>query len=142
MKKLFEKVRFGVSIGCFSFVAMLYIGSVFAGGANAFIGQKTGNEWLLTATYFIMIAEGFSIPTLVYKKENIAISLKILIHIIAGTLVFLLVSYFAGWLDAHSAAVYISISIGAAAFFWALYMVVFKFQTDRINRTIKEQNRE
>lgn len=139
MKKLFEKIRFGVCIGCFGFVAMLYIASAFAGGANAFIGQKTGEEWLQLATCFIVIAEGFSVPSLIYEKENIAVSLKILIHMIAGTIVFLFVSYFAGWIDTQSTVVYILIAIGVAAFFWVLYMLAFKLQADRINSKIKER---
>lgn len=142
MKKVFEKIRFGIAIGCFSFVAMLYIGSVFSGGADIFFGQKKGEEWLQIATCFIVIAEGFSIPSLIYKRENIAISLKVLIHMIAGTIVFLFVSYFAGWIDTRSTVTYILIAVGIAAFFWALFMVAFKIQTYKINKRIKEKEQK
>ncbi|NLN22525.1 MAG: hypothetical protein GX164_00520, partial [Clostridiales bacterium] len=52
MKKLLAKIAFGVAIGCFGFVSMLFIASAFAGGANAFIGQKTGEEMLRLAACF------------------------------------------------------------------------------------------
>lgn len=141
MKKLIEKIRFGIAIGCFAFVAMLFIASPIAGGANAFIGQRTGEEWLQVAACFIFIALGFSIPSLVYEKENLAVSLKIVFHMTAGTVVYLLTAYFAGWIETSfpAVAVYLLIAVGAAAVFWGVFMIAFRIQADRINKKIRER---
>ena len=49
VKKLLKKLCSGVGMGCFVFVAMLFIAPIFAGGANVFFAEKTGVEWQLTA---------------------------------------------------------------------------------------------
>lgn len=144
MKKIVKKVMLGVGMGCFGFVAMLFIASAFAGGANVFIGQKTGEEWLQTAACFIFIAVGFYVPSLVYEKENLATGLKVLIHMTAGVIVFLLTSYFAGWIEGSfgAVAVYILTAVGTAAVVWVIYVAVFKIQADRMNRKIREKQPE
>lgn len=144
MKKIFEKVTLGVAMGCFGFVAMLFIASAFAGGANAFIGQKTGEEWLQIAACFIFIAIGYYVPSLVYEKENLAIGLKVLMHMTAGTIVFLFTSYFAGWIEKslETITIYILIALGAAAIIWVIYMTAFKLQADRINKKIMERRQD
>lgn len=141
MKKFLGKIAFGIAIGCFGFVSMLFIASAFAGGANTFIGQKTGEELLRLATCFIIIAIGFSVPSLVYEKENLANSLKVLIHMVTGTVVYLITAFFAGWIKKSFGAivVYILIALGVAAIFWVIFMLAFKLQADRINRKIKEK---
>ncbi|MDO4567834.1 MAG: DUF3021 domain-containing protein [Clostridia bacterium] len=141
MKKVLQRIVFGVLIGSFAFVAMLFIASAFTGGADNFIGQRSGEELLQLAACTIMIAVGFSVPSLVYEKENLANSLKVLIHMAAGTVVYLITAFLAGWIkrDLGSIAVYILIALGAAAIFWAVYMLVFKLQANKINRKIREK---
>ncbi len=141
MKKLLGRIAFGIAIGCFGFVSMLFIASAFAGGADAFIGQKTGEELLRLAVCFIVIATGFSVPSLIYEKENLANSIKVLIHMAAGTVVYLITAFFAGWIEKSFGAivVYILIALGVAAIFWVIFMLAFKLQADKINRKIREK---
>lgn len=142
MKKIFGRIAFGIAIGCFGFVSMLFIASAFAGGADAFIGQKTGEELLRLAVCFIAIAIGFSVPSLVYEKETLANSLKVLIHMATGTVVYLITAFFAGWIEKSFGAIviYILIALGVAAIFWAIFMLVLKLQADKINKKIKENH--
>lgn len=141
MKKLLGRIAFGIAIGCFGFVSMLFIASAFAGGADAFIGQKTGEELLRLAVCFIVIATGFSVPSLIYEKENLANSIKALIHMAAGTIVYLITAFFAGWIEKSFGAivVYILIALGVAAIFWVVFMLAFKLQANKINRKIREK---
>lgn len=103
--------------------------------------SKTGEELLRLATCFIIIAIGFSVPSLVYEKENLANSLKVLIHMVTGTVVYLITAFFAGWIKKSFGAivVYILIALGVAAIFWVIFMLAFKLQADRINRKIREK---
>lgn len=142
MKKLFEKVKFGIAIGCFAFVFMLFIASAAAGGANVFIARLTGEELLRIALCFVILSIGFSVPSLVYEKENLADGLKVMIHMAAGTIIFLITSFFAGWIEMTAGAIilYILIALGTAAVIWTIYMLVFKIQADRINKKIKEKH--
>ena len=72
VKKLLKKICSGVGMGCFVFVAVLFIAPVFAGGANAFFATRTGEEWQLSALCFIVISLGFNVPSLVYENERLA----------------------------------------------------------------------
>ncbi|MDD2216324.1 MAG: DUF3021 domain-containing protein [Eubacteriales bacterium] len=140
MKKIIGKVAFGVAIGCFAFVSMLFIASVFSGGANAFFSQRSGSDLLTLAVCFIVIAVGFSVPSLVYEKENLSITLKILIHMSIGTVVYLVTAFSAGWIERNAGAIvtYILIAIGIAAIFWGIYMICFRIEAKRINKKIQE----
>lgn len=141
MKKIFKKVSFGISLGCFGFVAMLFIASAFAGGANTFIGKKTGEELLKLAGCFNVIALGYSIPSLIYEKENLSAALKVLIHMLIGTVVYLFTAYFAGWIvkDFGAVLVYILIASGAAALYWGGILLMIRIQVKKVNMRLREK---
>ena len=143
MKELFKKIEFGVAIGCFAFVAMLYIASIFAGGADNLFAQRTGAEWLRVATCFIVIALGYSVTSLVYRNENLALNVAVLIHMAGGTLVFLLTSFFAGWIEEgiKGLLIYILIAIAVAALIWIVLVFCLKRQVNKMNKMVKEMNR-
>ena len=141
MKKVFQKITFGISIGCFGFVAMLFIASAFAGGADAFIGQKTGDELLKLAGCFNIIALGYSIPSLIYEKENLSVALKVLIHMLIGTIVYLFTAYYAGWIVKEFGAVivYILIAVGCVALCWGGIVLMVKAQVKKVNQRLRER---
>ena len=140
MKKVFKKIYSGIAVGCFGFVAMLFIASAFAGGANAFFASRSGVEWLKLATCFIVIALGFFVPSLIYDNEKIALWLRTLIHMLIGTVVYLFTAHFAGWIQGGlgSAAVYIGVALVTAGTFWAIFMGISKVQAKKINEKIKD----
>lgn len=84
IKKLIKKICSGISVGCVAFVAIIFIFPLFEGGANAFFRQKTGEGWQQLAAYCIIIATGFSVPTLIYESSRLSFRLKILIHLTAS----------------------------------------------------------
>ena len=84
IKKLIKKLCSGISVGCVAFVAIIFIFPLFEGGANAFFRQKTGEGWQQLAAYCIIIATGFSVPTMIYESSRLSFRLKILIHLTAG----------------------------------------------------------
>ena len=141
MKKLLKKISFGVATGCFGFVAMLFIASAFAGGANTFFAENTGEEWLQLAACFIIISMGFFVPSLIYDNEKLVLWLRTLIHMTIGTIVYLLTAYFVGWMKAGvgTIVVYILIAVGVAAIIWAIFMLGFKLQANKINKTIQDK---
>ncbi len=141
MKKILDMILFGLFIGSFGFVAMLFIASAITGSADTFFAQKTGGEWLKVAGSFLIIATGFSIPSIVYTKENLSIGLKVLIHMAVGTIVYLIIAFCCGWVktDFISIVIYILVAIVIAAIFWGIYMMCFKLQANKINKKIKEK---
>ena len=44
MKKLLKQIYSGIGMGCFTFVATLFIGPVFAGGVDRFFAGYTGGD--------------------------------------------------------------------------------------------------
>ena len=114
IKKLIKKICSGISVGCVAFVAIIFIFPLFEGGANAFFRQKTGEGWQQLAAYCIIIATGFSVPTMIYESSR----LKILIHLTAGALIYLITAHFSGWIKTRpdAAALFLLISSAIAAF--------------------------
>lgn len=118
IKKLIKKLCSGISVGCVAFVAIIFIFSLFEGGANAFFRQKTGEGWQQLAAYCIIIATGFSVPTLIYESSRLSFRLKILIHLTAGALIYLITAHFSGWINTRpdAAALFLLILSTIAAF--------------------------
>lgn len=77
-------------MGCFTFVATLFIGPVFAGGVDRFFAGYTGGDLQRFAICCIVISLGFYVPALIYYNEKLAPWLKTLIHTLIGMPVFLL----------------------------------------------------
>ena len=64
------------------------------------------------------ICSGFSVPTLIYESSRLSFRLKILIHLTAGALIYLITAHFSGWIKARpdAAALFLLISLTVAAF--------------------------
>lgn len=141
MKKTFKKIYSGIAMGSFAFVAMIFLASAFAGGANTFFASKTGDEWLTLAACFIVISTGFYVPSLIYDNEKMALWLRTLIHMLIGTVVYLFTAYFAGWMKAGfgEAILYVLLALGIAALIWPCIFFSIKGQAKRINAKIKEK---
>lgn len=102
MKKLLKQIYSGIGMGCFTFVAALFIGPVFAGGVDRFFAGYTGGDLQRFAICCIVISLGFYVPALIYYNEKLAPWLKTLIHTLIGMPVFLLTAYLAGWMENSS----------------------------------------
>ena len=141
MKNLLKKICCGIGTGCFAFVATLFIAPIFAGGANAYFAAKTGEELQLSALCFIIISLGFYIPSMIYENERLALWLRTLIHMVIGTIAYLLTAYFAGWMKTDFAGVVLRllIALGAAAIIWICIFLYIKIQAKKINQKMKEK---
>lgn len=62
MKKLLKQIYSGIGMGCFTFVATLFIGPVFAGGVDRFFAGYTGGDLQRFAICCIVISLGFYVP--------------------------------------------------------------------------------
>lgn len=102
MKKLLKQIYSGIGMGCFTFVATLFIGPVFARGVDRFFAGYTGGDLQRFAICCIVISLGFYVPALIYYNEKLAPWLKTLIHTLIGMPVFLLTAYLAGWMENSS----------------------------------------
>ena len=145
MKRLLKKICLGIGMGCFAFVAMLFIASAFAGGADTLFATRTGEAWLGLAVCFIVISTGFYVPSLIYDNEKIALWLRTLIHMLIGTVVYLVTAHFAGWMKAGwgETLIYVLLAVGFAVIIWLVIFFSIKKQAQKINQGIKEkqQNR-
>ena len=79
---------------------------------------KNREGWQQLAAYCIIIATGFSVPTLIYESSRLSFRLKILIHLTAGALIYLITAHFSGWIKTRpdAAALFLLISSAIAAF--------------------------
>lgn len=142
MKRIVRKIAFGIAVGCVGFVAMLFLSALIVGDAETALRRFTGAEHLKTALCYMIIALGFSLPSLVYEREQLAIGVKIGVHMGIGTLVYLLTAFAAGWVTTgHGAGPmvgYVLLAVVIAAAWWLLFRLYFYWEAHRINAKIRE----
>lgn len=143
MKKLLKQIYSGIGMGCFTFVATLFIGPVFAGGVDRFFAGYTGGDLQRFAICCIVISLGFYVPALIYYNEKLAPWLKTLIHTLIGMPVFLLTAYLAGWMENSSGVLrFFLIAVGTAALWWLCAFLGLRAQARKMNQKIKEKQQD
>lgn len=143
MKKLLKQIYSGIGMGCFTFVATLFIGPVFAGGVDRFFAGYTGGDLQRFAICCIVISLGFYVPALIYYNEKLASWLKTLIHTLIGMPVFLLTAYLAGWMENSSGVLrFFLIAVGTAALWWLCAFLGLRAQAKKMNQKIKEKQKK
>ena len=142
MKKLLKQIYSGIGMGCFTFVATLFIGPVFARGVDRFFAGYTGGDLQRFAICCIVISLGFYVPALIYYNEKLAPWLKTLIHTLIGMSVFLLTAYLAGWMENSSGVFrFFLIAVGTAALWWLCAFLGLRAQAKKMNQKIKEKQK-
>lgn len=143
VKKLLKQIYSGIGMGCFTFVATLFLGPVFAGGTDRFFEGYTGADFQRSAICFIVISLGFFVPALIYGNEKISSWLRTLVHMLIGTTVFILTAYFAGWMKSSSGVLmFLLIAAGVAAIWWLCIFLCLKAQARKMNQKIKEKQQD
>lgn len=144
MKRFILTVVVGLGAGSFAFVCMLYIASSCAGGAEQYFSSVSGSHILKSAFACIVVSLGFSVSSLIYYSEKIALFVKVLVHMVLGTVVFLLTGSFAGWISGSflECCLYITFATLSALIIGLIIMAKLKHEAKWVNEKLYELNRE
>ena len=90
----------------------------------------------------VLIGLGFGVPTIVYRKDNLPMPVRAIIHMGIGCVVYTLVAYAVGWLGGSvtigQGILIVAIQLAVAFVIWLLFMRYYRAEAKKINDRIQE----
>jgi fatty acid desaturase len=115
----------------------------FSLGYDGYISDFMAN-YVKYSFVAMVIGVGFSLPSIVYEREDLSMPLKVLIHMGTGMIVYFLAVLYAGWIPASLGigALIISLLIGIsiAVVIWFGFYLYYREEALKINKQIKKMN--
>ena len=89
----------------------------------------------------ILVGLGFGVPTIVYRRENLPMPIKVVIHMGIGCVVYTIVAYAVGWLGGTATIgqglIIAVIQLAVAFLIWFLFMRYYRTEAKRMNEKIQ-----
>ncbi len=89
----------------------------------------------------VLVGMGFGIPSIVYRKDNIPMPVRVLIHMGTGCVVYTMVAYAVGWIGRASSISHgifaAAIQFGIAFIIWFLFMRYYRAEAKKLNDKIQ-----
>lgn len=89
----------------------------------------------------VIIGLGFGVPTIVYRKDNLPMPVRVLIHMGIGCVVYTVVAHAVGWISGVSSpgqGILIAVIQLAVAFLiWVLFMRYYRAEAKQMNDKIQ-----
>lgn len=140
MNKLLKAIMTGLSLGFTIFTLLGVLFDIINDGTSVF------ESWSFTkmAIGTIIVSLGFSIPSLIYERENLARSLQILIHMGIGCTIMLLTAFYVGWIPSSLGITEILffclIEILIAFTIWFGFSLYYKKEAQKMNEQLHKLN--
>lgn len=140
MRKIISTTALGISWGFTVLVLYMTVSSLI----NAdFFGNLTSAEFIKNVICSAITGLGFSVPSLIYRNENLSRGLQVLIHLGIGFVIYISVALYAGWIPTEFGLLPVAISIAVSVVFTLLIWLCFSFyyrkQAEKINEKIIEK---
>ena len=89
----------------------------------------------------VLIGMGFGIPTVVYRKDNLPIPIRVIIHMGIGCAVYTVVAYAVGWIGGAATLgqglVIAAIQLAVAFIIWFLFLRYYRAEAKKMNDKIQ-----
>ena len=93
----------------------------------------------------LIVGLGFGVPTVVYRKENLPMPVRVLIHMGIGCVVYTLVAYAVGWIGGSATIrqgiIIAAIQLAVAFVIWFLFMRYYRAEAKKMNDRIQEMKK-
>ena len=144
MMKWLSRILLGVAWGCTWTVAITLITLTAGGQAEATVSVS---EYTRNALLGIAIGVAFTLPTLVYDNEKLAMWQKVFIHLGIGMAVYLCAAFYAGWIPLQfgigGILLFVLIAAVGCLLIWLGFYWYNRKKADLMNQRLKEKkNRE
>ena len=125
----------GIALGIFCFVGMLF--DLYYGGNFSL----SGYQFTKMVIGCVLVGWGFGVPAAVYRKENLPMPIKIVIHMGTGCVIYTLVACKVGWVD-PAAGIWQEIGMIAAQLAAAfLFLLHYRREAKKMNERIQEMKK-
>lgn len=90
----------------------------------------------------VLIGLGFGVPTIIYRKENLPMPIRVIIHMGIGCVVYTVVAYAVGWIGGSASIgqgiIIAAIQLAVAFIIWFLFMKYYCAEAKKMNDKIQE----
>ena len=88
-----------------------------------------------------LVGLGFSVPTIVYRKDNLPMPIRVIIHMGIGCVVYTIIAYAVGWIGGSATIgqgiLIAAIQLAVAFLIWFLFMKHYRAEAKRMNDRIQ-----
>jgi hypothetical protein len=89
----------------------------------------------------VLVGLGFGVPTIVYRKDNLPMPIRVIIHMGIGCVVYTVVAYAVGWIGGSATIgqgiIIAAIQLAIAFLIWFLFMKHYRAEAKRMNDRIQ-----
>ena len=93
----------------------------------------------------VLIGLGFGVPTIVYRKDNLPMPVRVIIHMGIGCTVYTLVAYAVGWIGGSATIrqgiIIAVIQLAVAFVIWFLFMRYYRSEAKKMNDRIQKMKK-
>ena len=89
-----------------------------------------------------MFCFGFGVPTVIYRKENLPMPIRVLVHMGTGCVIYTIVAFAVGWIGGSKSVVHglliAAVQIAVAFVIWYLFNRYYRREARKMNDRIQE----
>ncbi|MBQ3391870.1 MAG: DUF3021 domain-containing protein [Lachnospiraceae bacterium] len=89
----------------------------------------------------VLVGLGFGLPTIVYRKDNLPMPIRVIIHMGIGCVVYTIIAYAVGWIGGSATIgqgiLIAAIQLAVAFLIWFLFMKHYRAEAKRMNDRIQ-----
>ncbi len=89
----------------------------------------------------VLVGLGFGVPTIVYRKDNLPMPIRVIIHMGSGCVVDTIIAYAVGWIGCSATIgqgiLIAAIQLAVAFLIWFLFMKHYRAEAKRMNDRIQ-----
>ena len=89
----------------------------------------------------VLVGLGFGVPTVVYRKDNLPMPVRVVIHMGIGCVIYTIVAYAVGWIGGSATfiqgIIIALIQLAVAFLIWFLFMRYYRAEAKKINDKIQ-----
>ena len=89
----------------------------------------------------VLVGLGFGVPTIVYRKDNLPMPIRVIIHMGIGCVVYTIIAYAVGWIGGSATIgqgiLIAAIQLAVAFLIWFMFMKHYRAEAKRMNDRIQ-----
>ena len=89
----------------------------------------------------VLVGLGFGVPTIGYRKDNLPMPIRVIIHMGIGCVVYTIIAYAVGWIGGSATIgqgiLIAAIQLAVAFLIWFLFMKHYRAEAKRMNDRIQ-----
>ncbi len=128
-----------ISIGM-SLTIFCLVGVVFDIGFGGHFSLE-GYRFTKMVVGCVLVGLGFGVPTIVYRKDNLPMPVRVLIHMGIGCIIYTIVAYAVGWIGGSATILQgiliAGIQMAVAFVIWFLFMRHYRAEAKKMNDKIQ-----